>query len=133
MTTSHAKSASMIQRKKYEDRTIHLNQVLRTISSINQLIVREKDEQKLVQKACELLIETRGYLGAWIAIGDLKSPPSIIAHSGDKEKFRALHEFAERGKMASMQRDSSFFRRRSHSDRPRGILRKLFALGRTRT
>ena len=57
----------------------HLNSVLRSIRSINQLIVREKDSTTLINEACDLLIEARGYASAWILLGGPDQRPQEIA------------------------------------------------------
>lgn len=44
----------------------HITCVLRAIRQINQLITREKNRDRLLQSACNLLVETRGYLRTWI-------------------------------------------------------------------
>ena len=49
------------ERKQAEARMLHLNAVLRVLRGINQLITREKDSQRLMQRSRELLVETRGY------------------------------------------------------------------------
>lgn len=46
----------------------HLGRVLRTVSNINQLIVRERDPQHLLQQACETLVKERGYGTAWVGL-----------------------------------------------------------------
>ncbi|GAH02385.1 unnamed protein product [marine sediment metagenome] len=56
------------ERKKYEAKVTHLNLVLRAIRSVNHLIIREKDPEKLIRQACMNLIATRGYSSAWIAL-----------------------------------------------------------------
>ena len=48
----------------------HTNRVLRAIRDVNQLIVREKEREKLIQQACDILVGTRGFLSAWIVIPD---------------------------------------------------------------
>ena len=53
--------ASEDQRKQAEARIEHLNLVLRAIRNVNQLVAREKNPDKLLKGACNLLIETRGY------------------------------------------------------------------------
>ncbi|MBW2732390.1 MAG: response regulator [Deltaproteobacteria bacterium] len=60
----------------------HLNQVLQAVRRVNQLIVREKDPGKLVSQACEILIETYGYSGAWIALGDCTRTSSSLDQAG---------------------------------------------------
>ena len=52
--------------KEYENKIRHLNELLRAIRSVNQLITKEKDEKKLLQKACNILIKVKGYKGVCI-------------------------------------------------------------------
>jgi PAS domain S-box-containing protein len=47
-----------------------LSRVLRTVSQINQLIVREADRVKFLERVCETLIEGRGYSFSWIGLLD---------------------------------------------------------------
>jgi PAS domain S-box-containing protein len=54
----------------FEDRLEHLNAVLRAIRNVNQLITHETDRDRLLQGACNNLVETRGYNNAWIALRD---------------------------------------------------------------
>jgi len=58
------------KRQQAEERLKHLNLVLRAIRNVNQLIIREKDREKLIKGACDILVETRGYYNAWIALLD---------------------------------------------------------------
>jgi len=74
------------QRKESEERINHLNQVLLAIRNVNQLIITEKDRDTLIQKACNILIETRGYQHAWIILlnKDKKVTGSVEAGYGQK-------------------------------------------------
>ena len=45
-----------------------LSRVLRTVSNINQLIVRERDTDALLRQACEALIRGQGYSFAWVGL-----------------------------------------------------------------
>ena len=45
------------ERSEAQAKIEHLNAVLRAIRSVNQLIVREKEPQQLIQKATERLVE----------------------------------------------------------------------------
>lgn len=65
----------------------HLNSVLRAIRNVSQLVAREKDPTALTKRACQLLIEARGYSGAWIAAGDGQSPSAGFAQAGRIEDF----------------------------------------------
>ncbi|MBL7073878.1 response regulator, partial [candidate division KSB1 bacterium] len=53
-----------------EKKLKHLNLVLRAIRSVNQLIIREKDRDRLLKSTCENLIENREYYNAWIILLD---------------------------------------------------------------
>ena len=56
------------QLEEAEEKLRHTDSVLRAVRSINQLIVREKDRAKILQSACEMLIEVGEYKFAWIGI-----------------------------------------------------------------
>lgn len=57
-------------RKRMEEHIEYLYQVLLAIRNVNQLIVTEKDKDKLLKQATELLVESKGYLGSWIGLVD---------------------------------------------------------------
>ena len=40
----------------------HISKMLRAVRSVNQLITRETDQDRLLKRACELLVETHGWL-----------------------------------------------------------------------
>lgn len=56
------------ERKQAEAHIAHLNELLRTLGKIDQLIVKEGDPQRLIQNVCDSLTQTRGFFGAWILI-----------------------------------------------------------------
>jgi PAS domain S-box-containing protein len=59
------------ERKQAEERIEHLNSVLKAIRNVNQVIMVEKDKDRLFQKACDILIEAQGYDAAWVGfLGD---------------------------------------------------------------
>ncbi|MEK6751364.1 MAG: PAS domain S-box protein [Chloroflexota bacterium] len=45
-----------------------LSRLLRTLSDVNQLIVREQDAARILQRTCEILIVERGYIFSWISL-----------------------------------------------------------------
>jgi PAS domain S-box-containing protein len=55
-------------RKRTEDHIAHLNRVLRSIRTINQVMVKEKDKEKLLEDACHILSELSGYYFVWIGM-----------------------------------------------------------------
>ncbi|ADI74021.1 PAS/PAC sensor signal transduction histidine kinase [Methanohalobium evestigatum Z-7303] len=70
ITGTLSSGIDITERKLAEEKQDYLNQVLRAIRNVNQLITHENDRFQLIQKSCELLVETRGYHNAWIALMD---------------------------------------------------------------
>jgi len=102
------------EHKRAEERAEHLNLVLRAIRSVNQLIVKEKDRDRLLQSACDTLIETRGYHNAWIALLDESGGP-ILSEAGGLvttaearlgEGFLLLVEQLKRGELPACGREA---------------------------
>lgn len=85
------------QRKRAEKRVEYLNLVLRAIRKVNELLVREKDRDRLLQGTCDRLIETRGYYTAWIAILDDSGRLVTTAEAGFGEDFLPMVDRLERG------------------------------------
>ena len=85
--------------KRAERRIGYLNRVLRAVRNVNQLIVHEKDRDALIQRACELLIETRGYHNAWIALFDESGVLVTGAQAGLGKTFTPLIEKLDRGEL----------------------------------
>ena len=74
-----------------EKKLHHLNQVLRAIRSIGQLVVQEKDRDRLIHRACQLLTEGRGYFTAWLALLDEAGRVTAAAAAGgDGQLTQAL-------------------------------------------
>jgi PAS domain S-box-containing protein len=87
------------ERKHLEERMAHLNLVLRAIRNVNQLITKEKDRDKLLQGACDNLIETRGYHNAWIALLDESGRLVTSAEAGLGEAFKLMVKRLEQGEL----------------------------------
>ncbi len=85
------------EQKRAEEKIKHLNAVLRAISNVNQIIVKETDRGKLLKGVCESLIETRGYYSAWIiTFNELGKFQSSVS-AGLDETFLHLGEQLEHG------------------------------------
>jgi two-component system cell cycle sensor histidine kinase/response regulator CckA len=84
------------ERKQAEARTEHLKFVLLAIRGVNQLITREKDRDRLIQDACDKLIEMRGYDNVWIALIDESGKVAATAEAGLGKRFLPLVEQLER-------------------------------------
>ena len=83
------------ERKRSTIHVAHLNSVLRAIRNINQLIVREKDPQTLLQGACQEMVDCRGASCVWIVTQDEDGKPYRWAHAGSMDAFQALLELIE--------------------------------------
>lgn len=86
------------QRKESVEQIKHLNQVLQAIRNINQLIITEKDRDTLIQKACNILVETRGYQHTWIILLDKDKKVTSSAEVGYGQKFALLEKQIKNGK-----------------------------------
>jgi len=86
-------------RKQVEERITHLAAVLRGVRNVNQLITREKDRDRLLQGACDRLIETPGYHSAWIALFDGSRGLVATAEAGLGKGFLPLVERLKRGEL----------------------------------
>ncbi len=75
----------------------HLYSVLKDIRGVNQLIIREKDRNVLLQKACDILIGARGYNAAWLGFLKDERNFAIVVGSPPKEDVSHFCEQVMRG------------------------------------
>jgi PAS domain S-box-containing protein len=81
------------------DKIQHLNRVLSAIRKVNQLIVREQDPTRLIEEACECLVETRGYDASWIALLNDHRETSAVAGRGYKDGWHQISTSLKRGEL----------------------------------
>src|ERR1022692_3476679 len=76
-------------RRAQAEKHIHeLNSLLRAIRDISKLIVRERDPQKLLAEACNILVQTRSYSLAWIGLAEAGSKRVVpAAWAGDRTDY----------------------------------------------
>jgi len=77
----------------------HLNAVLRAIRNVNQLIVREQDRERLLQQACEILVQTRALRSAWAVRLGGDGRVEATAEAGIGPAFAGLRSQLERGEL----------------------------------
>jgi len=75
-------SVDITKRKKAEERINHLATTLRAVRDVNQLITREKNRKRLIDKSCEILVRNRSYGLAWIALLDKDKKVISMASAG---------------------------------------------------
>ncbi len=79
---SVASFLDITEEKRINKRIEHLNSVLKAIRNVNQMVVKERDKNTLLQKTCDTLIETRGYTAAWIGLLKDGNDFSVIKGAG---------------------------------------------------
>jgi PAS domain S-box-containing protein len=67
-------ATDVTQRKEAEERLDLLNRVLKTLSEVNEMIVREDDTRAVWSRACEILVRHGEMAMAWIGVKDPSSP-----------------------------------------------------------
>jgi PAS domain S-box-containing protein len=92
-------SIDITERVRLERQNANLTEVLRAIRNVNQLITREHNRGRLVQQACELIVETRGFNLAWILLVDREMHPSTIAGAGDRKMLSAFKKEVKAGRL----------------------------------
>ncbi|MGE5234916.1 MAG: ATP-binding protein [Acidobacteriota bacterium] len=83
------------ERKAAGDRITFLNRLLRTISEINQLLIREHRSSVLLGEACRIAVQHGGFLMAWVGLTDSGSgrlEPCVS--SGHDDGFLSTVEFS---------------------------------------
>jgi signal transduction histidine kinase/ligand-binding sensor protein/ActR/RegA family two-component response regulator len=79
----------------------HQNLVLKAIRNVNQLITHEKNRDTLIQKACQILIETRGYHNAWIVLMDSQGNYLTSSEAGLDEAFDSLERLLRQDQLTT--------------------------------
>jgi len=94
------------EQKRAEIKIGHLNEVIHSIRNVNQLITKETDRERLIQRSCTLLTEGRGYFNTWIALFDEGQYVSS-ASSGFDGRFEPMRELLETGELTSCGKEAT--------------------------
>jgi len=86
------------------EKTERLNAVLRGIRNVNQLVVREKDPDRLLQDVCGSLTKTRGYRNAWIARFDEAGKVVKTVEAGLGGSFSPMADRLSAGRLTACAR-----------------------------
>ncbi|MEA1864535.1 MAG: ATP-binding protein [Euryarchaeota archaeon] len=78
--------ARTVEIRLASERIEHLNGVLKAIRNVNQLIVVEKERDRLLERACDVLIEARNYEAAWLGFLESDGTFATVKGSGFPEE-----------------------------------------------
>ncbi|THB75333.1 MAG: GHKL domain-containing protein [Desulfobacteraceae bacterium] len=76
----------------------HSNRVLLALRQIGKLLITEGNTARLIQQACDILVNSRGYFNAWICLTDESYSVLETAHSGFNQKFNGMQDQLKAGK-----------------------------------
>lgn len=91
-------SLDITERKRTEAQISHLNALLWSIRKINRLVARERDPRLLIQKTCEVLVDSPGFITSCILVYD-GNGLKFMADAGDSDKLEVLRHMLNRGDM----------------------------------
>ncbi len=83
------------ERKRNEARIAQLNVLLRSIRDVNQIIVKEKNRDRLVQEICDSLVQSRGVFNAWLTLIDRSGGIVKTFQSGLDDHFVSLLKYTD--------------------------------------
>jgi len=95
-----------MHRALLRERVDHLNLLLYAIRNVNQIIVKEKNREQLLSKACDQLVETRDYFSAWAAVLAPSKKLEFAVESGLGEAFAPILERLQRGEIPACAREA---------------------------
>jgi PAS domain S-box-containing protein len=93
----HSEIEIALYKHRMEARVKYLNSVLRSIRNVNQLIVQEKNPDRLIERACEYMTEASGISTAWICLDDNNGTIKKFASSGLDEISKKLKTILKEG------------------------------------
>jgi PAS domain S-box-containing protein len=84
--------SNITQEKLNEQKVEFLNLILKSITGVNQLIIRQKNQSLLINEICETLVETQGFYSTWILLLNEDQSFKEWAQAGRGNDF---HQFEE--------------------------------------
>ena len=96
----------MSEHTETEERLRRINLVLRAIRGVNQLIVRQKDREKLISSICRILVETRSYYNAWVALLGETGEFLMAAEAGLGRRFLPMLHRLQSGEFTRCGREA---------------------------
>jgi PAS domain S-box-containing protein len=100
------------EQKTAEEKLHKKNRLYQFISQINQMIVHTSDEETLFRKACEIAVETGGFMMSWIGLpaGTQNQIKPLVVVGDDKGYFKEISISASAGTVSGMGPTGTAFR-----------------------
>ncbi len=90
------------ERRKGEERAAAINRIYALLSEVNEVIVRVKNLEVLLNELCRIAVEQGKFRMAWVGLLDKEtSALRPVAHAGSENGFLSHVEFSLRGGMVS--------------------------------
>jgi len=86
--TSREITEQILNRKRIE----FLNETLKAIRNVNQLITKIDNDEELIKRVCDSLIQTQAYLSSWIIIFDERGNIRNSVSAGIEKGFSGFSE-----------------------------------------
>ncbi|MCX6899783.1 MAG: PAS domain S-box protein [Verrucomicrobia bacterium] len=81
-------SASAKEQQRAEAQIRHLNEVLQSVRDVENLIVRERNPEKIFDEACKILVRTRSYRLVWVGLVEPDSKRVVpVASAGPSADY----------------------------------------------
>lgn len=84
-----------LRKYQMEQKITHLNSVLQAVRKVSECIIKEKERSRLLQQACHLLLETRGYQAVWI-ITETPREFFLAAIASQQEAYAPLRQLFDK-------------------------------------
>ena len=87
----HGIDRDITERKHAEEALARVNRALRTLSAVNQTLLRARGEQTLMEEMCRIMVEIGGYLLAWVGFAeDDKRVRPVASRGADADYIDSL-------------------------------------------
>ena len=75
------------ERELYEEKLRRLGRLYRTLSEVNQLLVREQDEAAMLAGVCRIVVGEGGYQMAWVAAKENDGSLRMVSSAGEAAAY----------------------------------------------
>jgi len=82
-----------------EKKIIHLHKIIDTIRSINRVLNSGEEQELMIKKVCDVLVNIRGYYYSWILLFDEKKEMKSLEAAGPKEEIEEIKSWIRKGNL----------------------------------